>query len=193
MKLLKKTNRTYLLISGTAFIIAGVVTYFILSYLLKEQMNEKLMSDIEDVKRTISRNDILPNYYPFIESREVDGQPERTYEIKDTLIFDVNEEGSIDFRQISLIYSANGKNYFIAARNELFESSDLLATIVIVIGLVFILLLLSLYFINKKLSVKIWKPFHDTIDIPLTLNYRLNPRLMSSLSSTILLKSSLRK
>jgi signal transduction histidine kinase len=164
MKLLKKTNSTYLLISGSAFIIAGAVTYFVLSYLFKEQLDEKLMSNIEYSKSTIARDGILPDYFPFIETREVQGQSERSYEKKDTLIFDAVEEGNIDFRQISLVCSINGKMYFIAGRNELFENSDLLMTIVFVISSVFILLLISLYIINKRLFLNIWKPFYHTLD-----------------------------
>ena len=77
MKLLQKTNRTYLLISGTAFIIAGVVIYFVLSFIFDDQLNEKLISDIEGVIRTIEKNGNLTNYYPFIEVREVHGQSDK--------------------------------------------------------------------------------------------------------------------
>jgi hypothetical protein len=164
MRLLEKTNRTYLLISGTAFIIAGVVIYFVLSFIFKDQLNEKLMSDIESVIKTIERNDILPNYYPFIEVRELPAQSVRSYETVDTLIFDATEKENIPFRQISLVNSINGKKYFIAARDTLLEKSDLLATIVIVIGSVFILLLISLYFFNRNLSFNIWQPFYKTLD-----------------------------
>jgi signal transduction histidine kinase len=164
MKLLEKTNRSYFLISGTAFILAGAVIYFVLSALLEEQLNEKLTSDIEDVKRTIAGGGILPEYYPFIETREVPWQATGSIEKKDTLIFDPGEEDNINFRQISAVYSINGKYYFIATRNELFENSDLLATIIIVIASVLSLLLLSLYFINKKLSLHIWQPFYKTLE-----------------------------
>jgi len=164
MRLLQKTNRTYFLISGTAFIIAGVVIYFVLSLIFKGQLNEKLMSDIEGVKRIIEINGTLPDYYPFIEAREISLQSERSYKTVDTLIFDATEKESIPFRQISLIASINGKKYFIAVRDTLLEKSDLLATIAIVTGSVFILLLISLYFINRKLSLNIWKPFYKTLD-----------------------------
>jgi signal transduction histidine kinase len=164
MRLLQKTNRTYLLISGTALIIAGVIIYFVLSFIFDDQLNEKLMSDIEGVRSTIERTGTLPDYYPFIETREVHGQSERSYETIDTLIFDVNEKENIPFRQISLIDTINGKKYFIASRDALLEKSDLLVTIVIVIGSVFILLLISLYFINRKLSLSIWQPFYKTLD-----------------------------
>lgn len=49
-------------------------------------------------------------------------------------------------------------------RDTLLEKSDLLLIIAVVIGLVFILLNISLYFINRKLSKNIWKPFYSTLD-----------------------------
>jgi two-component system, OmpR family, sensor kinase len=164
MRLLQKTNRAYFLISGTAFIIAGVLFYFVISFFFKDQLNEKLMSDIEGVRSTIERNGALPDYYPFIEVREVLLQSERSYETVDTLIFDAIEIKEIPFRQISLVSSINGKKYFIAARDTLLEEDDLLEAIAIVTGSVFILLLISLYFINRKLSLSIWQPFYKTLD-----------------------------
>lgn len=140
------------------------------------------MTDIEGIKHIIERNDIPPNYYPFIEVKEVPLQPERTYETIDTLIFDSTEKGDIDFRQISLIVSINGTKYFIAARDELVEKSDLLATIGIITGLVFILLLITLYLINRKLSLHIWQPFYKTLDDLKEFSYEKPDFSLSSVS-----------
>jgi two-component system, OmpR family, sensor kinase len=164
MKLVQKTNRAYFLISGLAFLIAGIIIYFVISFFFKDQLNEKLKSDIGDVELSIERNGTMPDYYPFIEAHEVQDQPERSYETVDTLIFDETEKENIPFREISVVTSVNGKRYYIAARDTLFEQGDLLTTIAIVIGSVFLLLLLSLYFINRKLSLKIWQPFYRTLD-----------------------------
>ena len=164
MRLLQKTNRTYFLVSGTAFLIAGVVFYFVVSLFFKDQLNEKLHHDIKNITRTIVRNGALPNYYPFIETREVSAQKQQSFKTIDTLIFDGFEKRKIPFRQISLIFVINDKEYFIAARDTLIEEDDLLEVIAIITGLVFILLLVSLYFINRNLSLKIWKPFYKTLN-----------------------------
>ena len=164
MKLLEKTNRTYFLVSGTAFVVAGTVIYFVLSFIFKDQLNENLLSDIDGITRTIERNGIIPNYYPFIEVKEVQAQSEKPPESLDTLIFDSTEKENIPFRQISTVKTVNGKIFYIVARDTLLEKSDLLLTIIIITGSVFILLLISLYFINRKLSLKIWKPFYKTLD-----------------------------
>ena len=164
MKLLQKTNRAYFLISGTTFIIAGIVFYFVISYFFKDQLNEKLFHDIKHITRSIKHNGTLPNYYPFIEIKEVSSQSERSVQIIDTLIFDSFENRKISFRQISLVTVINGKGYLIAARDTLIEEDDLLGVIAIVTFSIFILLLISLYFINRNLSLKIWQPFYKTLD-----------------------------
>jgi signal transduction histidine kinase len=164
MRLLQKTNRAYFLISGTAFIIAGVVFYFVISFFFRDQLNEKLHHDIKHITRSIKIDGTIPSYYPFIEIREVSGVSERSFRIIDTLIFDKFLRREISFRQISLISNINGKEYFIAARDTLIEEDELLEVIAIVTGSVFILLLVCLYFINRKLSLKIWEPFYKTLD-----------------------------
>ncbi len=164
MKLLQKTNRTYLIVSATAFIIAGVVFYFVVSFFFRDQLNEKLLHDIENITGTIKKSGTIPDYYPFFEIREVSKQLEQSFKTTDTLIFDAFENKNITYRQISLITVINNKEYFIAARDTLIEEDDLVQLISIVTGLVFILLLVSLYFINRKLSMKIWEPFYKTLD-----------------------------
>jgi len=164
MRLLQKTNRTYFFISGTAFLIAGVIFYYVISFFFKDQLNEKLRYDIKVIKRSIKKNGSLPNYYPFIDIKEVPMQSERSYKSTDTLILDEYEKKKIPFRQVSLVTTINGKKYLISARDTLIEQDDLLETIAIVIISVFMLLLVSLYFINRNLSLKIWKPFYNTLD-----------------------------
>jgi two-component system OmpR family sensor kinase len=164
MKLLQKSNRTYFLISASAFIIAGIILYFVISFFFKDQLNEKLISDIKVIERTIANKGILPNYYPFIEIEEVSGISERSFETIDTLIFDEVEKKDIPFRQISIIKSIDGKSYLIAARDTLIEEDDLLGVIAIVTGSVFILLLICLYFMNRKISLNTWKPFYKTLE-----------------------------
>jgi len=164
MKLLKKTNRTYLLISASAFIVAGVIMYFVLSMLIEHQLRERLESDMHSIIQTIVKDNTIPKYYPFIEIRKVSAKTERSVSVKDTVIFDNEEHELIPYRQVSSVKYINGEMYLIIVRDTLLEKSDLLMIIVIVISLVFLLLNLSLFFINRKLSINIWNPFYNTLD-----------------------------
>jgi two-component system OmpR family sensor kinase len=164
MKLLKKTNRTFFFTSALAFIVFGAIIYFILSFIFEGQLNEKLLSDRMSVIRNIDKGGTMPYFHPFIEVRKVPGQTEQPFVSVDTLIFDVNENENIPFRQISSVVAIKGQMYHIIIRDTLLEKSDLLMTIIIAISLVFILLNISLYFINKRLSFKLWQPFYSTLD-----------------------------
>ena len=164
MKLLKKTNRTYFIVSAIAFIIAGVVIYFVISYFFEDQLNEQLFSDGVSIIHNIEKAGPVPNFYPFIEVKKVSNQVERPVEYKDTLIFDVNEKENIPFRQISSVVTIKGEMYLIIVRDTLLEKGDILMIIVVIIAVTFVLLYLSLYFINRKLSLIIWKPFYQTLN-----------------------------
>jgi two-component system OmpR family sensor kinase len=164
MKLLKKTNRTYFVTSALAFIVFGAVIYFFLSFIFEGQLNEKLLSDRMSVIRNIDKDGSLPFFPPFIEVRKVSGQTEQPVVSVDTLIFDVNENENIPFRQISSVIAIKGQMYLIIVRDTLLEKGDLLMTIIVAIGVVFVLLIIGLYFINKRLSLKLWQPFYSTLD-----------------------------
>jgi two-component system OmpR family sensor kinase len=164
MKLLKKTSRTYLLISASAFLVAGMIIYFVLSFILEEELNENLRSDIKSIVISIEKDKSIPHYYPFVEVRNVPGQTPGPFRVTDTLIFDKKEKEKIQFRQISTIKSIQGETYLIIVRDALLEKSDLLMIIGVAIGLVFVLLNITLYLINRKLSLEIWKPFYNTLD-----------------------------
>jgi signal transduction histidine kinase len=164
MKLLKKTNRTYFIISAIAFIIAGLVIYFVISYFFEDQLDEQLLSDRMSIIHNIEKDGSVPMFYPFIEVKKVSDQVERPVEYRDTMIFDVNEKENIPFRQISSVVKIKGYMYHILVRDTLLEKGDILMIIGVIIVVTFVLLNLSLYYINRKLSLIIWKPFHQTLN-----------------------------
>ena len=164
MKLLQKTNRTYLILSASAFAIAGVLTYTVLSLFLESQLNEKLSNSKEHLIKTIVKSGIIYNDPPYIEVREEPVLSEIKDFYSDTILFDTTEKEHVPFRQLTGTSLINGKNYKIIIRNTLIEKSDFLFTIIMTTVSVFVLLLLSMYFINKKLSRKIWSPFYSILD-----------------------------
>jgi signal transduction histidine kinase len=164
MKLLQKTNRTYLILSASAFTIAGLLTYIILSLFFESQLNEKLSDSKAHLIKTIERSGIIYTDPPYIEVREEPVVTEIKDFYSDTVLFDTTEKENVPFRQLTGTSLINGKNYKIIIRNTLIEKSDFLLTIILTTGSVFLLLLLSLYLINKKLFRKIWFPFYGILD-----------------------------
>jgi signal transduction histidine kinase len=141
-----------------------LIIYFVLSFILEEEMNENLRSDIKSIVRTIEKDKTIPHYYPFVEVKKIQGQTPGPFMVIDTLIFDKKEKEEIPFRQISSVKLIDGETYLIKVREALLEKSDLLMIIGVAIGMVFVLLNITLYLINRKLSLEIWKPFYNTLD-----------------------------
>jgi Signal transduction histidine kinase len=164
MKLLQKTNRAYFILSASAFAVAGLVTYLVLSLFLESQLNEKLSDTKDHLIKTIELSGVVYNDPPYIEVKEEPASSEIKDFYSDTILFDTSEKESVPFRLLTGTTLINGKNYKIIIRNTLIEKSDFLLTIILTTGSVFLLLLLSLYFINKKLSRKIWSPFYSILD-----------------------------
>jgi signal transduction histidine kinase len=164
MKLLQKTNRAYLAISASAFIIAGAAIYMTLSYILDAQITEKIAGDKAHVIRNIEVHGIISNDPPYEEVIVLSGIAPLYEKSIDTLIFDPDESEEIPVRQSISNVRIKDKFYQIILRNTLVEKTDILLTIIVVIGVVFILLLISTYLINKKLSLILWKPFYKTLD-----------------------------
>jgi two-component system, OmpR family, sensor kinase len=164
MKLLQKTNRTYLILTASAFVVAGVLTYIILSSFLESQLNEKLSYSKDHIIKTIERSGIVYNDPPYIEVKEEPFSSEIKNFYSDTILFDSAEKENVPFRQLTGTVSINGKNYKIIIRNTLIEKSDFLLTIILTTISVFILLLLFMYLINRKLSRRLWSPFYSILD-----------------------------
>jgi signal transduction histidine kinase len=163
MKLLQRTNRSYIIISASAFTVAGLVTYFILSTFFESQLNEKLADSKAHLVNAIGRSGVVYNDPPYIEVKEVGDSTGIRDSYSDTLLYDSDEDEKVPFRQLKTKASISGKSYSIILRNTLIEKSDFLITIIITTVTVFLLLLLCMYFINRKLSRKLWSPFYSTL------------------------------
>jgi two-component system, OmpR family, sensor kinase len=164
MKLLQKTNRAYLTLSASAFLIAGAAIYIALNFILEAQISEKINNNKISITKRIKESGIVSNDPPYVVVKELTGIINKSDISIDTIILDPNESEEIPVRQYTSNESINGKYYQIILRNTLVEKSDILVTIFVVIGAVFILLLISIYLINIKLSLILWKPFYNTLD-----------------------------
>jgi two-component system, OmpR family, sensor kinase len=164
MKLLQKTNRSYLLLSATAFIVACLVIYYILSLIFDAQLNEKISDNKMKIVRNLEKNGIIEDNPPFVEVKEIESINEQQDLFSDTLIFDQDENEMVVYRELTCNERVRDRYYRIIIRNTLIEKSDILLTIIAVLGSVFALLLISLYLLNRRLSLKMWQPFYNTLN-----------------------------
>lgn len=75
------------------------------------------------------------------------------------------EETNIDrFRILSTIIYVNDKPFRFTVETNIEESQETIAVIAATTVFFFILIVLGLLFINRKLSYSVWKPFQDTLE-----------------------------
>lgn len=87
-------------------------------------------------------------------------------------IFVESDSEMVSHRILETTVNINGKHYTIFIQKSLIENDDLIQTIVAIQFGLLMLLFTGLFFINWKLSRKIWQPFYTTLR-ELT-NFRIN-------------------
>ena len=81
------------------------------------------------------------------------------------------KEVAIDrFRGLITSIQINNKNFMLTIETNVEESEETVAYIAAVVLLFFIILIVGFWILNKWLSQKIWKPFHDTLEKLKTFN-----------------------
>ncbi len=78
--------------------------------------------------------------------------------------FDPYYEEVERFRGLTTQININGKNYHLIVETNIEESDETIFTIASVTLVFFILLLSGIFFLNRRLSKKLWEPFYITLD-----------------------------
>ena len=166
MKLQTKINSRFLALTFLVFSIAGVLFYFALGRVVDQNIREMLKSRRASILLNLQKNassiDSLesPDHSIFIQ--RVDYIPEYKH-YSDTLAFDQDEKELIPFRKMSFSVHTNDRYYKVVILQSLFESEDLQMVIFYFMAVLFGLVLLALFFLNRWLSAKAWTPFFKSL------------------------------
>ena len=168
MKLQNKINIRFILVTLLIFTGAGVVFYYALGRVVDQNIREMLYSRKANIILYLKHNEadniihISPDHTIFI--RQI-AKIEKRRVISDTLAYDLDEKHLIPFRKMVFTTSVN-ENYFeVTILQSLLESEDLQQIIFYFMAILFVLLLLALFFVNRWLSDKTWKPFFRSLSL----------------------------
>jgi two-component system, OmpR family, sensor kinase len=81
----------------------------------------------------------------------------------DTLIFESTDNEYDEYRKLTTSFVSNGKQYRLEILKAHLETEEIIGTIVIFLGLMFLVLLGAFYLTTKYFSVRLWSPFHETL------------------------------
>jgi len=168
MKLQNKINNRFLLVTFLIFAAAGVVFYFALGRVVDQNIREMLSSRKANIilylqhTKADSIIHVSPDHTIFI--RQI-AKTEKRRAISDTLAYDLDERQLIPFRKMVFTTSVNDNYFEVTILQSLLEAEDLQGIIFFFMAILFVLLLLTLFFVNRWLSEKSWKPFFRSLSL----------------------------
>lgn len=168
-KLLQTTLKYYFLFSLLVMLLAAPLFFYITQLLYLHETDETLLLQKEEFELL---------YAPQLKDKEIavwnkwnrDVKIENVQKIisNDTL-FNHSSYNNLDqenepYRVLNAPVIINKKPYIFSARINLVDNKDFIISILIVFTLIILIFLVGLFIITKRLSIRLWKPFYDTLE-----------------------------
>jgi signal transduction histidine kinase len=166
-KLLHKTQRIYLYILIVLFAVIAPLFYFFIQKLYLNEIDETLMlSKSEFLDKSISELTVKDiSVWNKFNSRIQIQQPKKIF--KDTLFnqqyYNQLELENEPYRELNSPINIEGKSYTLSIKTSLLEADDMITGVALFFVIILIILFTAILFINKLLSVRMWKPFYQTL------------------------------
>lgn len=165
MRLLKAYNNYYIKIIGVLLILGSIVIFFTFKVLFEEEIHEQLQYQKEQLLTHdysfINPANRLPIEGVFTDTADTKGKDT----VYATSYYDQTENDYIPFEEF--IFYKPSKDHFIkfTVRKSLVEFDDLLYTLIITIITIFLIFTVVLYFLNRKITTKLFTPFFNSIHV----------------------------
>jgi len=165
VKLIEKTRRSYIPYAILIFIISSVVIYFTLKRITISKQDEKLKWDKELIAQKIKYDYPLPIFE--VEDYKAMTPIKDTLYFKDTLIYQVvsGVEKYELYRQLTSVENLQNRTYRIVTRTSLVRNQDYILIVTLSVGIVVLLLMITVYFVNTHVMKKAWLPFYENLQI----------------------------
>jgi signal transduction histidine kinase len=167
LKLLEKTSRIYLLVSLFIYLAVGIAFYWIITFMIYDEVESRLMIEKRDFETYIRSNNTWTSNSYFVENKieivPVFGKFENKTAFTDTLIYNKYEESMDPFRQLTFYTLIGGSPYRVAIRKSIVESYKLIEAISAAMVTFLALLMISMFVFQRSLSGKLWRPFYNSL------------------------------
>jgi len=165
LKLFVKTRRTYILYSIIIFIVSSVAIYFTLKSITTKKQDERLNFYKELIGQKLKYEYPLPIFEvdDFISETPI----KDTMYYKDTLFYRVvnGVENRELYRELTSFETLHNKTYKITIRDSLVKNQDFILIITLSVGVVVLLLIITVYFVNTVIMRNSWLPFYENLEI----------------------------
>lgn len=167
-KLLNKTLRYYIVFALAVLIVSAPMFYFTTEWMYSGDTKETLrLSKREFFKYSLShlkKSDVEIWNSMNWNIKIINAQSEIKHDtIFNQMILDTLEHEEQPYRVLMTPIVIENKPYSLLVRMNTIESEDLVKSIAWVFLGIILLLFVGLYFITRYLSIKLWKPFYDSL------------------------------
>lgn len=166
MKLLNKISSYFLISSFLLFMLMFYVIYLLMYEALEYHTDKQLKKIYKNVVKTLKAGKEY-TYYHFVIIVELDSidANDKLHQLNfEDIELIVDDDNNIEaFRELNTIEKINDKYYKIIIRASIVEKELFLRDILIIAFGSYVLLFISLFVVNKKLSKKIFTDFYDTL------------------------------
>lgn len=166
MKFISKYNRVNVLTFVIALIASGICFYFVIRYLLRNQLDSDLRIEKEEVIDHIAKKGILPEPSLYLDQeisyKLIPGPVHEHFSNVRMRLGDDDDEEWI--RQLDFSVQLDEKYYLFTVRKSQEETESLISVVVMSTLVIIILMLVLLFTINRVFFRKLWQPFNDALD-----------------------------
>lgn len=166
MKLFTRYNRIVLLVMVLVFLLSSIVYYFLLNYILIQEVDEVLNHRKIRMERYARQTGHLPVFDRMGEVRvnyTLVQQPITGIHSSFVKAYDSIENSASTFRKFVFTLPAEGQIYQVTLLRPLAGTRNLAMTIILVtLSTILVILTISLL-INRIMLRRLWQPFYDTI------------------------------
>ncbi len=166
MKLFTRYNRINLLATVIIFLLSGLAFYFLLKYILIDQLDEDLKIEQHEIQTYANKYHQLPEIIPVRDQHisymaiEKDGG-ER--EFASMWLKDASEKEPELFRELTFFIDVNKQWYRVTVRKSLEGTDDMIHSIVTITLVTILVILIVSFFINRLVLKRLWQPFYDSL------------------------------
>lgn len=166
MKLAGHYNKASIIISISVLLISGIIYYIAINQIARNQLDNNLAEEIEEVEIYIKTNHQLPKQVDFDE--DVTTFTKTTITNYPTHFFDavytnLKEKKAEQGRAVAALIALNGHNYIVKIIVSR-EGTEYLIQVISIITLLLTVILLSILVVTNKLVLnKLWQPFYNIL------------------------------
>jgi len=166
-KLLHKTQRVHLIYSILLFVVVAPIFYIITNRFYVAEVDESLL---------LRKSEFVINTNPKLKVNEITNWNRYNTSVKiskslglraDSLFYasyyNPIEKENEPYRILEAPITIGGQPFILSIKSNLLESQDFVISIALLFSTILFLLFLGLLIINKKLSLRLWKPFYQTL------------------------------